>query len=219
MSVTEQQTLAIEALVRRRCNELGLTQPELIRRCRYQNVSKGLRRLEQLYSGDFKKSAGLIDKLAVAVNVPVDTINHAVEESRKYLREAEEAAWRAAFRPHAIILTERQIPQPIFVAALIGVDVLLRLDFDLRLAPATFLAQSLDGLRQRLKRWRGELPAFGRAVGIIINYSPDRAIRFDLEGNAIELFDRAYRLGIAQFAIGGRVVSPGELFSATETTR
>ena len=80
MSVTEQQTLAIEALVRRRCNELGLTQPELIRRCRYQNVSKGLRRLEQLYSGDFKKSAGLIDKLAVAVNVPVDTIKHAVEE-------------------------------------------------------------------------------------------------------------------------------------------
>ena len=62
-------------------------------------------------------------------------------------------------------------------------------------------------------------PRFGRAVGIIINYSPDRAIRFDLEGNALELFDRAYRPGIAQFAIGGRVVSPGELFSVTETTR
>ena len=149
--------------MRRRCNELGLTQPELIRRCRYQNVSKGLRRLEQLYSGDFKKSAGLIDKLAVAVNVPVDTINHAVEESRKYLREAEEAAWRAAFRPHAIILTERQIPQPIFVAALIGVDVLLRLDFDLRLAPATFLAQALDGLRQRL---RDGAVNFRRSVGL-----------------------------------------------------
>ena len=42
MSVTEQQTLAIEALVRRRCDELGLTQPELIRRGGYQNVSKGL---------------------------------------------------------------------------------------------------------------------------------------------------------------------------------
>ena len=83
----------------------------------------------------------------------------------------------------------------------------------------TVCRSEFDGLRQRLKRWRGELPAFGRAVEIIINYSPDRAIRFDLEGNAVELFDRAYRLGIAQFAIGGRVVSPGELFSVTETTR
>ena len=80
MSVKEQQTLAIEALVRRRCDELGLTQPELIRRCGYQNVSKGLRRLEQLYSGDFKKSAGLIDKLPAALEVPVDVIKQAVEE-------------------------------------------------------------------------------------------------------------------------------------------
>ena len=165
------------------------------------------------------RGAGLIDMLPAALEVPVDVIKRAVEELRKYLRESEEAAWRAAFRPHAIILTERQRPQPLFVAALIGVDVLLRLDFDLGSGPATFLAQALDGLRQRLMRWRGELTAFGRTEGIIINYSPDRAIRFDLEGNAVELFDRAYRLGIAEFAIGGRVVSPGELFSVTETTR
>ena len=135
MSVTEQQTLAIEALVRRRCDELGLTQPELIRRCGYQNVSKGLRRLEQLYSGDFKKSAGLIDKLPTALEVPVDVIKHAVEDSQRYLRESEEAAWRAAFRPHAIILTERQIPQPIFVAALIGVEALLRARFRSQFRP------------------------------------------------------------------------------------
>ena len=116
----------------------------------------------------------LIDKLPAALDVPVDMIKHAVEESRQYLRESEEAAWRAAFKPHAIILTERQRPQPLFVAALIGVDVLLRLDFDLSSGPGTFLAQSLHGLRQRLVRWHGCLPAYGRAVGIIINYGPDR---------------------------------------------
>ena len=47
-------------------------------------------------------------------------------------------------------------------------------------------------------------------MGFIVNYSPDRAIRFDLEGNAVELFDRAYRLGVVQFAIGRRVISQGE---------
>ena len=171
------------------------------------------------FAHDFKKNAGLIDKLPAALEVPVEVIKRAVEESRQYLRDSEEAAWRAAFRPHAIILTGRQRPQPLFVAALIGVDVLLRLDFDLSSAPATFLAQSLDGLRQRLARWQGCLPAYGRAVGIVVNYNPDRAIRFDLEGNAVELFDRAYRPGVVQFAIGGRVISPGELFSVTETTR
>ncbi|MGZ4883373.1 MAG: hypothetical protein ACXV2A_05700 [Halobacteriota archaeon] len=51
-----------------------------------------------------------------------EVIKQAVEESRQYIRESEEAAWRAAFRPHAIIRTARQIPQPLFVADLIGVD-------------------------------------------------------------------------------------------------
>ena len=217
MAAIQQETLAIEGLLQRRCDELGLTQPELIRRCGYQNVSKGLRRLEQLRIGDFKKSAGLIDKLPAALEVPVDVIKRAVEDTQRYIREAEEAAWRVAFRPHAIILPERKIPHPIFVAALIGVDVLLRLNFDLSSAHDTFLAQALDGLRQRLMRWRGELPAFGRATGLVINYSPDYAIRFDLEGRAVELFNRAHRLGVAQFAIGGRVISP--LFTVKETTR
>ena len=73
----------------------------------------------------------------------------------------------------------------IFVAAFIGVDVLLRIDFDLTAGPATFLKKALDGLREKLARWHGELPAFGRATGIIVNYSPDHAIQFDLRGNPI----------------------------------
>jgi hypothetical protein len=63
MSETQHQTLAIEALVGRRCSDLGLSSPQLIRRCGYKNISKGLRRLEQLCAGDFKRSAGLIAML------------------------------------------------------------------------------------------------------------------------------------------------------------
>jgi hypothetical protein len=48
----------------------------------------------------------------------------------EYLLESAEAAWRAAFRPHAVIMTDRERPEPLFVAAIIGVNVLLRVDFD-----------------------------------------------------------------------------------------
>ena len=84
--------------------------------------------------------------LPAALEVPVDVVKKAVDETKRYLHESEEAAWRAAFRPHAVILSERERPQPIFVAAFIGVDVLLRIDFDLTAGPATFLKQALDGL-------------------------------------------------------------------------
>jgi len=55
------------------------------------------------------------------------------------------------------------------------------------------------------------LSAYGRPVGVVMNYSPDHAVLFDLEGNAIEIFDRAYRLGEATFSISKRPVSRGEL--------
>ena len=35
------------------------------------------------------------------------------------------------FRPHGVILTERSVSQPIFVAAIIAAERLLRVDFDL----------------------------------------------------------------------------------------
>ena len=212
MSDTQQQTLAISALVRSRCKELGLCPVELVRRCGYKNVSKGLRRLEQLRTGDLTRSAGLIRMLPPALDVPVDVVKAAVEETQRYLRDSAEAAWRAAFKPHAVIITDQERPSPLFVAAIIGVDLLLRVDFDLTASPVTFVKQSLDGVRQRRQRWRGNsLPAFGKMVGFIVNFTPDFAVRYDLEGNAVEQFDRAYRIEEVTLSIGGRAVSHAEL--------
>jgi hypothetical protein len=148
-----------------------------------------------------------------------DVINHAVEESKRQLqeaekaaKEAEEAAWRSAFKPHAIILTERKIPQPIFVAAILGVDRLLRVDFDLTKKPESFKDQALQGIREKLAEWKSKsLPAFGRPTGVIINYSPDGAVQFDLEGRPHQVFDRAYRPGKASFSLKGRPLTESEL--------
>jgi len=76
----------------------------------------------------------------------------------------------------------------------------------------SYIQQALNGLRHKLQRWKSEqIPTFGRPTGIIINYTPDHAVRSDLEGNAVEVLDRAYRLGDVSFSIGKRPVSPGEL--------
>ena len=141
-----------------------------------------------------------------------EVVGQAVEETQRYLRDTEEAAWRAAFKPHAVIVTDRARPEPLFVAFFIGVNRLVRVDFDLTQRPVTFLRQALDGVREKLSEWRGDrLPAFGKPMGVIINYSPDRAVRFDLTGKPIAIFDKAHRLGRASFSIGGRAVTEGEL--------
>jgi hypothetical protein len=49
-----------------------------------------------------------------------------------------------------VILTERTVPSPIFVAAMIGGEKLLRMDLDATQGPASFVRQMLDRLPERV---------------------------------------------------------------------
>src|SRR6266508_4456089 len=91
------QTLA--KLVEERRGQLGLTAPDLIRRAGYQNTAKGLRRLQALMKGNFESSRGLIARLPEALNLAPETITQAIEETRRQIREEEEGAYRASFKP------------------------------------------------------------------------------------------------------------------------
>ena len=217
--------LPIKTLISNRCDALSLRLSDLVRRCGYKNISKGLRRLESVQQGCFKGNEALIKALPSALEVPADVVKESVAATQRQIYEANEAAWRAAFRPHAIILTEKQRPEQIFIAAIIGVERLLRVDLDPTEGEVTYIDQSLKGIRQKLARWNSKvdvssvglgdlpLPTFGRPVGVIVNYTPDRAVRFDLSGNPIEAFDRAHRIGEAQLFLKGmgRPLSRDEL--------
>jgi hypothetical protein len=206
--------LPIDELISSRCNELDIGPVELIRRCGYKNLAKGLRRLEDLRRGEFERTKGLISGLPQALQLPAEVVQKAVEDTTRQLHEAHEAAWRASFKPHAIILTDRRIPQPIFVAALIGVDELLRIDFPPLASPEMYPDLAIEGIRLKLARWHRDfnrrkglgsyqLPAFGRPVGFVVNYSPDQATSFDLGGNVVEVLSKAHRLGHATLHLKG----------------
>ena len=196
------ETLPIETLIRERAAELGLGPTELVRRAGYKNVSKGLRRLSELYEGEFEASRGLIAGLPHVLGQSADDVQKAVQASRRQIAEAEEARWRAAFLPHAIILTERTRPHPLHIAAMIGIGELKRVDFKPGSSPITYVRQASYGVQQKLHHWgHGQLPCFGRPIGIIINYTPDSSVKFDLNGKAIESFETAYCLGKATLAI------------------
>ena len=212
MSEAQPSQLAIEALIAGRLRDLELTSVELVRRCGYKNLSKGLRRLAGVRAGYFDGQDYLLRGLPDALAVPPEKVQQAVEDTQRYLHEEKEAAWRAAFVPHAIIITERDRPTQIFVAFFIGINRLLRVDFDPDSDPETFVAQAVTGVRNKLAEWKSQvIPTFGRPLGVIVNYSPDHAVHYDLEGNEIEVFDKAYRLGEISFAISRRPVTEREV--------
>jgi hypothetical protein len=198
--------LAIAALIRSRMTELGLSRGEFAKRLGYKNIAKGIRRIDALREGDLEGTKQFLDTLPQALETSAETVTRAFEQTVREIELAEkqeaetrEKIWRENFCPHAIILTERTVPSPIFVAAIVGVEKLLRIDLDATHGPANFVRQVLDHLPEGV-------PAFGKPIGFVINYSPDHAVRFDPNGQPIAILDKAVRPGTAVLRLGGRPI-------------
>ena len=198
--------LEIEEFVRRRCHELDLTLVQLVQRCGYRNTSKGLQHLQRIFDCHPKTNASLLRNLPRGLEVSADVLAAAIKKSHDQIAEAEFAAWCRVFVPHAIICTEREIPEPIFVAALVGVAKLKRVDFD-----ATLSSDDIHTLIQaeiaRRQATSGTIVSFGKATGYVINWSVDHAERFDLYGQLIEKLPRPERLGVATLSVKGRDIA------------
>jgi hypothetical protein len=199
----------IERLIEERRRTLGLTRQDIVRRAGYRNISKGLRRLDELVAGEWRKARGLIERLPLALNVPAERVNEAISETDRRMRAAKDAAWRVAFKPHAIILTEHTRPTQITFAAICGADRNLWVDFEPGSNCISYIRQALDQVRRRTaESSSGSIPFYGRPTGVVVNYSPDDSVRFDLLGNALEILPEVHRLDQLILSIGGRPVPP-----------
>ena len=200
--------LAIAALIRSRMTELGLSRGEFAKRLGYKNIAKGIRRIDVLRGWVISKGRGNNFWICCrSSETSADKVKRALDQTvwqpelpEKQEAEARDKIWRENFCPHAIILTERTVPSPIFVAAMIGVEKLLRIDLDATQGPVSFVRQVLDRLPEGV-------PAFGKPNGFVINYSPDKAVRFDSNGHPIAILDKAVRPGTAVLLrLGGRPI-------------
>lgn len=59
----------------------------------------------------FDSSRGLVAGLPAALEIPAYVVMKAVEESKTLISVAKDFQWRSKFKPHAIILTERKVPE------------------------------------------------------------------------------------------------------------
>jgi hypothetical protein len=179
-----------------RARALGMSRTELVRRLGYLHIGNGHRALGELLTTGTVPP--LIAKhLAAALQVDEELlVSLMAATARQQQDEAyqrilvREAAYRTAFKPHLRCETERAIPEPLFVAALLT-------SARLRLVPVcseTWQA-SADERDRLLKRAiqdhyrerRGHVPSFGAIVGytavVMAGYRLDFGLPFDLDGD------------------------------------
>lgn len=215
-------------LISTRSQALGLSRQALGFRLGYQNPAKAAGRVYALCDGHIasRKSRSALGRLAGALEVPEHVVEEALaaakamiaeqdrqaREAVRLAHEAAEARWRANFKPHAVIETKSKCPSSIVMCGMTGgVGRWLIVPLDSSKSPMTFVRQVLDVLPTKLHtgtQGQSFVPFFGRAKGFILNYRPDQAVRFTLDGEALEVLPKAYRPGEIELDIGGRNRSP-----------
>lgn len=186
--------LPIASLIEQRTSVLCLTRAELVQRLGYRNISKGLRSLEYVCSGDLSRYPDLLRALPGALEVSRQEIDDAVLDTLATLQavhdeemKVADASYRRTFQPHAVILAR---PAQVFVIALLNAEHLLRINVDLSAPRDTWLAQAVAAIPARVL-------GFDKPHGIVMNYSPDDAVHFDLATQTTTQLSAAKRIGRA----------------------
>ena len=195
MATTE---LPLSILIRKRSQELSLSRSELVARCGYKNISKGLRRLDQVYAGEFDRAGALLGRLPEALNLPPETIKEAIDATTRQIAAEADALFRASFKPAAYLLGTSNRPSQIWIFGVTGgAERWLKIPLDISQPPITYAEQALAVVRKT-----PVVQFFGPTTGFIVNYTPDHAVRFDLEGRPVETLARAYRPGEVTLYLG-----------------
>jgi hypothetical protein len=203
--------LPIHDLIETQQTRLGIRRRELARRCGFKNISKGIRRIDGVCQGDLASQGAkmVIAALPTALEVEETVVDAAIRETGEIVSKAEEkalaereAVWRASFKPCAYLVGTESRPSSITMYGLSGgANRWLKIPLDLSQPPVTFAAQAHAVVKKT-----PAVPFFGRTTGFIVNYTPDSAVRFGLDGNPAEHFDRAYLPGEVELFLGRRRV-------------
>ena len=191
--------MTLDQLIQKRLDELEMKKSELARGMGYaQNkLSRGCIRIDWIRAGGTGRAWDLRERLARGLQVPVEVVEAAIEDTRK----VQYAAWRAAFKPYGVVLTENtgRPTCSLFIFAISGEGEKLTIRFEEGSDPATFVEQAL-------RKFPKQVMGLGATTGFVVNYTPDTAILYDREGREIEELDEVMEARTSGAIIGGKWV-------------
>src|SRR5271157_498374 len=149
-------------------NVSGTSKKDIVIKMGYKNVTKGLRRLQNVLNGGREDKQFLV-KLSQVLSFPV-------EEIVKIRSDYEYRVAKGVFRPHLLAVTSNHIPSPIFVGAMVAHQRYIYLEDDfLELEYIDQLARVSGHIIAHMVRQDGGIPAFGRIKYYILRKYFDEA--------------------------------------------
>jgi hypothetical protein len=187
----------IGRLIASRAQFLGLTRRQLVERLDFDDrLAKGHQVLAEMMTTGIVPS--YVTTLAAALELDqtvVDRVLHltAWQQEAEWLQDmlVHEELYRASFKPHLHVKTERNRPEPIFIAAMLTVEQLrlVCLPEEIDSADEKEREQIVrEAIQKHYRNRHGSVPAFGRITGYFFVCIPgfggvDFGVPYDRHGS------------------------------------
>ena len=189
----------IQLLIEHRCTELGISVKELLVRTGLADISKAQRRLDELYGLNFRSARGLIERLPTALNLLKEDLDQVIKDTIQDALAIEDLLYRSKFKPHALILTEKNgRPKQIVIAGFLNAGRYIHISFSEAASPDEYMNIALKELEKR--RDNVHL-LFYPICGLTVNYTPDNAKTYDLNGRLLNEAQRASSQGVISMSL------------------
>jgi hypothetical protein len=202
---------SIGRFILERARSLDISRSDLVRRLGYRDIGSGHKALsEMLLTGVVTSHVGnhLADALEADPALVGSVIDATMGQKRDEARERRiesERAYLATFRPHLHVQTERAVPSPIFVAALLTVARLRTVSLPEEALTANDEARDRIIKTTIIDHWHennGYVPAFGEITGYVLvlvaGYGGfDFGLPFSITGDRAGAMQKIERLGEA----------------------
>lgn len=200
---------ALKDFVSQHQETLQLSRRDLLTRLKPTNLGKAAQRLDSFLADEISHSQRqhFLPELATALSKNSEEskqiaaeLKNLVEQIRQAKAALEHAHYVATFKPHAYLLGSYTRPSQITFFAMTGGSerwLKIRLDeLESSQTPAQAIAEIVAHLKENptIRFW-------GAATGFYINYTPEQAVKYDLNGNVIKEINGNYRPGDAFFTI------------------
>lgn len=202
-------------LINDRLSDLGTSRVELVQRLGFVNRSKGLRRLD-VFIATGQHTSHRLKGLADVLGLNTTQVDAIAASTRQQIADAEEAAARERFRPHILVLTERQDGKrvPFFVQAFFcGKKVMGLPDGFDSWSSSKQVSQAARIVRRQFVESGGEQGIWGTIKGYRLQRTFDHAVVLNTDGTIREGFNRDGELPLTMLTIKGRRIPVG-LFGA-----
>lgn len=186
----------ISRLITSRARTLASTRSDLARRLGYVHLAKAHKALAELLTTG-RVPVHMSGKLAQALEIEQAIVDAVMESTGRQLRDERRARLLTAekeharkFQPYLRTETERNVPEPVFVAALIGTARLR----DVELPPDIWETSGdgrdrivMQAIRAHYVEHRGHVPAFGAIVAYTLVTMPGYLVDFGYPFDTLEI--------------------------------